>query len=259
MNGPFLTQVQMLAKRSLVRTWRQKPLLMQGIVFPLFIFAFNAGGLDLAKKVAGFPTDSYTTFALALTFTFCGIQAVTIAGTQMGEDIGTGFVRRPSLTQTPSTALLLGQLIGVVIFALGQAIVFVGVGLAFGAKIEAGPGGAVAIVALAGVYAFSLGTIGVLLALTTRSAEAVQSISPLFMAALFLSSLSLPRELIQTDWFQQVATYNPISYLVEAPRSLLIAGWDAQALLLGLLVAGSILLTGLLLTVPRFRELTARR
>lgn len=249
----------MLAKRSLVRTWRQKPLLMQGIIFPLFIFAFNASGLDLAKKIGGFPTDSYTTFALALTFVFCGIQAVTIAGVQLGEDIGTGFIRRPSLTQTPSIALLLGQLVGVVLFALCQATIFVAVGLAAGADIEAGAGGAVAIVVLAGIYALALGTVGVLLALTTRSAESVQSISPLLMAALFLSSLSLPRELIQTDWFQQVATYNPMSYLVEAPRSLLIEGWDAQTLVLALLVAGAIFLTGLLLTVPRFRELTARR
>ena len=45
--------------------------------------------------------------------------------------------------------------------------------------------------------------------------------------------MALPRNLIQTDWFREVATYNPVSYLLEAIRSLLIEGWDPQALALG--------------------------
>jgi len=49
----------------------------------------------------------------------------------------------------------------------------------------------------------------------------------------FLSSSSLPRDLIKTDWFREVATYNPVSYLIEGIRSLIITGWDAEALALG--------------------------
>ena len=50
---------------------------------------------------------------------------------------------------------------------------------------------------------------------------------------LFLSSVSLPRKLIEQDWFRTVATYNPVSYLVEGMRSLIIIGWDGEALALG--------------------------
>ncbi|MEA2152752.1 MAG: type transport system permease protein, partial [Solirubrobacteraceae bacterium] len=35
------------------------------------------------------------------------------------------------------------------------------------------------------------------------------------------------------DWFREVATYNPVSYLIEGIRSLIITGWDGQALALG--------------------------
>ena len=55
-----------------------------------------------------------------------------------------------------------------------------------------------------------------------------------------LSDDQVYRNLIQTDWFREVATYNPISYLIEAFRSLLISGWDAQALLLGFGIATAI-------------------
>jgi ABC-2 type transport system permease protein len=50
---------------------------------------------------------------------------------------------------------------------------------------------------------------------------------------LFLSSMSLPRPLIEQDWFRFIATYNPVSYMIEGVRSFIIFGWDAEALALG--------------------------
>ena len=68
---------------------------------------------------------------------------------------------------------------------------------------------------------------------------------PLFFAALFLSSVNLPRDLIEIDWFQTVATYNPVSYMLEGIRSLVITGWDAEALALGFACAGGVALIAL--------------
>jgi ABC-2 type transport system permease protein len=68
----------------------------------------------------------------------------------------------------------------------------------------------------------------------------VQGIFPLFFAALFLSSMALPRDLIQTDWFRTVATWNPVSYMLECIRSLMIIGWDGEALALGFACAGGV-------------------
>jgi ABC-2 type transport system permease protein len=44
--------------------------------------------------------------------------------------------------------------------------------------------------------------------------------------------MNLPRNLIEQDWFRTVATFNPISYLIEGLRSLIITGWDGEALAL---------------------------
>jgi hypothetical protein len=79
------------------------------------------------------------------------------------------------------------------------------------------------------------------------------------MALLFLASLMLPRDLIRAHWFRVIATYNPLSYLIEAPRSLLIAGWHVQPLVLGVAVGGSILLGALLITATSLRTLSVRR
>ena len=50
---------------------------------------------------------------------------------------------------------------------------------------------------------------------------------------LFISSMNAPRNLIGVDWFRIAATLNPVSYMIECVRSLIITGWDWQALALG--------------------------
>jgi ABC-2 type transport system permease protein len=47
----------------------------------------------------------------------------------------------------------------------------------------------------------------------------------------------LPRPLIEQDWFRTVATYNPVSYLIEGIRSFIVTGWDGEAIALGFGVA----------------------
>jgi ABC-2 type transport system permease protein len=249
----ILTEVGPLALRSVTRTLRQPPLVVAGIVFPLLLYGFNIGGLSVATKLPGFPTKSYATFALGLPLAYCGIYAVTVAGTQLGEDIRTGFLRRLSVTRLRSAALILGQLAGVLGFALVQAAIYLGVGFAAGAHVAAGAGGAFVIVGLCGLYALALGAVGQLAALRTGSGEAVQGLFPLLMASLFMSSVNLPRNLIHHGWFRDIATYNPVSYLVEAPRSLLVQGWNGEALALGFGAALGILVAALLLTATTLR------
>jgi ABC-2 type transport system permease protein len=69
----------------------------------------------------------------------------------------------------------------------------------------------------------------------------VQGIFPLFFVLLFLSSMNMPRDLIESDWFRLIADVNPVSYLIEGLRSLIVTGWDPRALATGFAVAlGSI-------------------
>ena len=63
----------------------------------------------------------------------------------------------------------------------------------------------------------------------------------------------MPRNLIQEDWFRTVATYNPVSYLVEAARSLLISGWDGEALALGFGLAVLVAIVAMTATVMGIR------
>jgi ABC-2 type transport system permease protein len=239
------TQVGQLAHRSVLRTLRQPAQIVPALVFPLFLLAVNSGGLKDATNLPGFPTDSYLTFALAVPFMQGALFSVMNAGTDLARDIETGFLNRLALTPLRGAALLSGLLAGAVVLGLVQAVTYLVVGLIAGAELVTGVGGALVIVALSVTITVGTGTFGLFAALRTGSGEAVQSLFPVFFVFLFLSSMALPLELIQTDWFHTVASANPVSYLLGAFRSLLIEGWDAGALALGFGIAAAVLAIGM--------------
>ena len=239
------TQVRVLARRSVIRTLRRPAMIIPAIVFPLFLLAVNSSGLADATNLPGFPTNSYLTFALAIPFMQGALFSVLNAGTDLANDVETGFLNRLSLTPLSGVALLAGMLAGVVVLGLLQAAAYLIVGLSAGADLAAGAGGIAVIVAISVLMSIGFGGIGAFVALRTGSGEAVQGMFPLFFVLLFLSSINLPRNLIETDWFRTIATYNPVSYLVEGIRSLLVTGWDGQALALAFGVALAVVAVGL--------------
>ena len=114
-------------------------------------------------------------------------------------------------------ALLTGQLGGIVAMGVIQSLVYLAVGLAVGVRLESGAGGGLVLIALAVLISIGFGALGAFAALRTGSGEAVQSLFPVFFVFLFLSSMAMPRNLIEIDWFRAVASRQPaFSYLIEA-------------------------------------------
>jgi ABC-2 type transport system permease protein len=167
------------------------------------------------------------------------------AGTDLARDIQTGFLSRLSLTPVRGAALILGQLAGVGCVALLQAVFYVAVAYAVNVHPAAGPAGVLVLLALAVSIAIAFGAAGVFMALRTGSGEAIQGLFPVLFVFLFLSSMNFPRNLLESDWFRWAATINPVSYLIEGIRSLIIHGWDGEALGLAFAIAAALLLVAL--------------
>ncbi len=219
-----------VARRSFVRSIRQPAAVLPAVIFPLFLLAVNSAGLDAATEIPGFPTDSYLTFALAIPFIQGGIFALLNSGTDLATDIETGFMNRLALTPLGGSALLAGTLGGAMAVALVQTAFYIAVGFAMGAGFAAGAGGIPVLLALSLAMSFAFGCIGTFTALRVGSGEAMQSMFPIFFVFLFFSSMALPRDLIEQEWFRTLATINPVSYLIEGIRSLYITGFDGEAL-----------------------------
>ena len=238
MSSVLATQVGVLARRSMLKTLRQPFQLFPIIFFPLILLAVNASGLKAATRLPGFPTHSYISFAIAVAF----IQGGDVLADQHGHEPRRGH--RERLLQPPrADAAAAG------VADRGPARRRGGArGAAVGRVHPDGPDRRAPTwtpasaarwwsIVLGSLTALAFGALGCAAALRTGSGEAVQGLFPLFFVFIFLSSSNLPRNLLGTGWFHTVANWNPISYLIEAFRSLYIYGWDATALWRGFAVA----------------------
>ncbi|TMK69483.1 MAG: hypothetical protein E6G50_12215 [Actinobacteria bacterium] len=251
-------QVASLGRRSVVRTLRQPAAVVFPLLFPVLLLAVNAGGLRAETRLPGFPTDSFLAFALAVPFIQGGLFATGNAGIDLAKDIQTGFLNRLALTPMRGIALLAGELGGVMSLAVVQALFYLAIGLIFGVRLKSGFAGGFVLIALAAVIALGFAAFGAFAALRTGSTEAVNGIFPVFFVFLFISSMNIPRNLMSTTWFRWFATINPVSYLIEGVRSLVISGWNAEALLLAFGIGLGVVVAGFTLAAVSLSERLAR-
>jgi ABC-2 type transport system permease protein len=230
-SASLVTQVRLLARRSIKGALSRPQGYMPAVIMPLLLLTINSQGLARETSIPGFPAARALDFLLVITFMQAALFATSNAGLGLARDIEEGFLDRLSLTPMRAGALVTAQISGAVVIALGAAFAYVVIGLVTQVDFKSGVLGVLLLFLLAGWTAFAFATIGAWLALRSGSSEALQGIFPLLFASLFLSTLNMPRALIQVEWFRWITRFNPVSYMIDGLRSLIIYGWDGRALL----------------------------
>ena len=229
--------VRALGRRALTVQFRKAQLLMPTFVLPLMLLAVIASGTGAARDLPQFPdVTSYLTFIVPGTIIQGALLAGLTTGTALAGDIEFGFFDRLLAAPVHRTSLVLGRLAGTVGLAVLQSSFFLLVALLFGARYPGGLDAALFSVVLAAFTAVGIGGIAASIALRTGSLSLLQSIFPIVFVALFTAPAFFPRELL-SPVLRDAATYNPLTYVVEAVRGLLAGDPQLGDPLLGLAAA----------------------
>jgi ABC-2 type transport system permease protein len=239
-------QIRLLAGRSIRGALSSPSGYMPGIIMPLMLLTINSKGLSAATSIRGFPADRYLDFAIVITFMQSALFATSSAGLGLVRDIESGFLDRLALTPMRAGALVVAQIAGAIAISLGASLLYIVIMFATQVDFHAGPLGVLALLGLSMWTAFSFATIGAWIALRSGESEALQGIFPLLFASLFLSTTNMPRNLIQAEWFRAITRVNPVSYMVDAMRSLIITGWVPRVLVEGVAVLAVISTIGVI-------------
>lgn len=241
-----LVQTAALTRRAITRTFRIPQAWVPSLFFPLMLMAIFSGSFSQAPgRIPGFPE-----VPRFLDFVICGIilQAVLISGTSQGAalavDIEGGFFDRLVSSPVNRFALIASRILANVAQGLIFALLFIGIAVVFGARFESGVPGFLLVLVFAALLAAAAGSLGVVLALRSGSAEAAQGAFPLFFALMFFSSAFFPRQTMG-GWFKAVADWNPISHVVEGMRVPIVGVGDAGDVLVGLAIVCGLVLLGL--------------
>jgi ABC-2 type transport system permease protein len=228
---PLILQISLMTTRALKITLRSPAEFLPGIMISIFFLLIYQDTLGNASGfLPGLAGKSYLGFILPLSVVSAALSGASIAGQSIVRDIDNGYFDKLSLTPISRTALVLGPMLaGAVLLAL-QAAVVVAVGFVMGLRPETGILGVVALIgyALLVGMAFSGLTVGV--ALMTGSPGATAGSSFLFFPLSFLTATFVPLQLL-SGWIQTAATYNPITYVLEVMRYLMLDGWSGELML----------------------------
>ncbi len=234
-----LAQFFALSKRAINGSIRQLPLLLPSIIFPMFFVAINTASFDkllpLLQKAAYPKLTSFLTFTLAATVVQGVLFGCVSGATDLATDIEQGFFERMIASPMSRTAILVSRLAGSTLLGIVQGAVFTLILMVFGARLAGGIGAFIVLLLSSGLLALAFGGLLSAIAIKSGSAEAVQSSFPIVFLLLFASSAFFPVQLIQGA-FKVVAKWNPVSWIVEALRELIINGWSSSAALKALAI-----------------------
>lgn len=229
-----------LARRSVLNAVRRPQFLAPLVLFPSLFLAVNVGGLTRTTELPGFPqVDGFLDFQLAAAMTQSLLLGGVATGIAVALEIEGGFFDRLVTAPIPRAAIVLGRLAGAGVIAVAQVAWFLIIGLLFGASIQAGPLGVLAVVAIGILAGTGFAALGILLALRARNASTVQGIFPLVFVVLFISSAFFPENLLSSP-ADVIAAYNPLSYVAEGMREPIAYGDDVVPVLEGLAAAAGI-------------------
>lgn len=249
-----VAQTRVLARRSVLGTMRQPASWLPAVFFPLLIAAINSAAMGKSTSLPGFPpVDSFLQFLLPATLIQGVMFGGIVGGTDVAVDIEDGFFERLVASPVARPAILLGRLTGSAVLGAVQAVVFMAVFMVFGARIEGGVPAMVVLVVLAMLMALTVGGAAAGIALRTGSQEAVQNTFPLIFVLLFVSSAFFPTALM-SGWYKTVATLNPISWMINGARNLVIQGFSVGQAAQALGVAAVLAVLALALATTGFRK-----
>ena len=214
--------------RALRESVRQPALEIGNVFIPMFFFAVTVGAIG---NVAGkaFGVTNYTAFQLPVAVLQAVAGASGTAGLATVSDIEKGYFDKLMLTPAPRISLVLGRLAADGVRIMALTILIVVVGLIFGTGMKSGPLGVVVLVIMGGAFGLAYSGLGMALALKTGSAQAAQLGFLIFFPLVFLSPAFAPKEVF-APWLEFLATINPVTYIVEGMRDLVLVGWDPTSL-----------------------------
>jgi ABC-2 type transport system permease protein len=241
-----VTEVLLLGRRAVREVVRYPEATIPTLFIPLFFLAVNIGQVSktFPSTTPFLKGQGYVAFQLPVSLMFA--VATATSGLALVTEIDLGYFDKLLVAPIRRSSIIFGRLTADLVRGIAAATVVVLAGLAFGAQIRSGVGGAIVIVLLAALFGVAYAGFGILVALRTRNVQATNTSFLLFFPLLFLTPNFVPFDRLSPA-METLARINPVSYVIVGVRSLVIDGWDLGKIgvCMGVIAAMGAVLTGL--------------
>ncbi|MGH3480844.1 MAG: ABC transporter permease [Nocardioidaceae bacterium] len=215
-------QANVLGGRALREGLRTPEALAPTLFIPVFFLIVNfgqAGKIFPSSSTPFLNGQTYAAFQLPISLLLAA--SFGSAALYLVEDIEGGYFDKLRAAPVSRSALVIGRLHAEAVKSLFITTVLVVLALPFGVSVASGPVGFLLLLILTSLWAVVFSGFMQLIALKTRSAAATNSGGLIFFPLLFLTPNFVPRDML-TRPMEIAATLNPVTYVMEALRSLIL-------------------------------------
>ncbi len=264
----YVSEVNGIFGRWIKKTLRRPQFLFFSLVQPivwfvLFTFAFQAiVNIKLPTSIPGkfitfadlTGTSSYITFFSAAVIIQTVISSAMQSGIGMVSDLESGYMDKMRVAPIHRSAILMGKMLSDGTRIVLQTLVILVLGFALGVTVATGVIGVLLLLAIAMSFGIAWSGISTFVGLATKNSESTLMISLLTtFPLLFLSTAMMPKALL-ADWIQNVAPYNPMTYIADALHGLIITGYNWSTLTYALITIVGVGAISLSATTSMFRR-----
>jgi ABC-2 type transport system permease protein len=212
----MISAAWVLGQRALREAWRTPEALVPTLFIPLFFLVVNvgqAGKIFPAQSTGFLKGQGYGAFQLPASLLLAA--SFGTAALFLVEDIEGGYFDKLRSAPIARTSIVLGRLIAELAKGLLISVLIVLLTIASGVL------GFVMLVGMTALWSVVFVGFMQLIALKTRSAAATNSGGLIFFPLLFLTPNFVPRNML-TRPMEVAASFNPVTYVMEGLRSLIL-------------------------------------
>ena len=246
-----MSEVLLLGRRAVREVIRYPEATIPTLFIPLFFLAVNVGQVSetFPSSTPFLQGQGYAAFQLPVSLMFAVATAST--GLALVTDIENGYFDKLLVAPIRRTSIIFGRLFADLVRGIFASALVLLAGLAFGVEVRSGVPGALVLILLSALFGVGYAGFAVLIALRTRNIQATSTSFLLFFPLLFLTPNFVPFDRL-SGVMETLARLNPVSYVIEGLRSLIIEGWDPDKLAA---CGGVILVMGVVLTALSLRAI----
>ncbi len=250
----FFSDWYYLSIRSIKQIWRPLLALIPSLFIPIFFFLVNSASLSSFARVPGFPANvSYRDFIAPIALFSAVFFSSGNAGIELVQDISNGYFKKLIIMPIHRLTIILGKLTEVAVHAVFQGMIVLVLLMAVGVRIHSGFFGLLAIFALLILFSMGWSCVSMIFALRTQNARLVQSMFVIVFPFLYLTTSQAPKNLLPGT-FAAIATYNPVTYVIEGVRALVLTDFSNPSVYKGFLIAGAMFFVMISITLASFQK-----
>jgi len=233
-----------LVKMELKKFFRQPAYLFLNLLFPavltlVFLFAFGDPemGMDVNLLVPGLIV--YAVIFLIMTI-----------AQSFSSERQEGLLRRLNTTPMTSSEFMVSQIITNMLISIVQVVMVIALAYLLGFKPSSGIGGILLALPVVAIFALSSVGLGLITATISKTPEAATGISFIFILPQMFFGTFVPL----TSTTEQIASFIPSYYVVDALKTILEGGWISTNILRDLAVISAVSIVVVFLGIVLFEK-----